>query len=378
MEVITHKAVREEERVLGLDLLRAIAIMWVVIAHAEAIVRPFFPKFPSVWILDAVDLFFVLSGFLIGRIILRDIVDRKHENSFRALRHFWVRRWLRTLPAYYAALAACIVLSALYPMLAPGFDWRYFVFLQNMWTVQPWFMSNTWSLSIEEYFYLIFPLVTVLLLPFFGARRRRAFLTASVLLIIGTAIVRVGLAHLFENVRDTIDMDGWCRKFLPARIDAIAFGTLGAILSIARPAAWKRATIPAALLGVAIFYLRYFIPHPYYVGWLIGSLYIPVCTLLFLPLFTRLRTAPRWIAGPIRHISKYSYSMYLVHHPLVLLPIVFIIKPHGPRSSLFWYAAYFVLVMLASYILHFAAERPGLKWRAKLSKRWHERMAHPL
>ncbi len=363
---------REEERVLGLDLLRAIAVTWVVVAHGDRIIRPAFQNFPNLWILDAVDLFFVLSGFLIGRIILRDIVDRDHANPFRALRYFWMRRWLRTLPAYYVTLTACWLLSHFYPNLSPGFDWRYLIFLQNMWSRHPWFMANAWSLAIEEVFYLLFPLATVLLLYFFTARRR-AYFVATSLFIVGTIIGRYGLASLLEGTKLAGNMDDYCRKLTPARLDAIAYGTLGAALFVCWPTYWKRAAIPAALLGIALFCAWNLQRPGYHAGWVTGVMVTPVCTLLFLPLFTNLRNAANWISEPIRHISKYSYSVYLVHYPLVLLPIVHIVKPQGQRDVLLSYIAYFVVVMLGSYLLYRIAERPGLEWRKSVSARWRER-----
>ena len=94
------------QRIFGLDLLRAIAIGLVLLCH----ITPFFvfPLAPG-WFAEVsalaslgVDLFFVLSGFLIGGILLRDL-DR--GASFRSLVAFWSRRWWRTLPNYYLFLA---------------------------------------------------------------------------------------------------------------------------------------------------------------------------------------------------------------------------------------------------------------------------------
>ncbi len=362
----------EDQRVLGLDLLRAIAVLWVVIAHAEYIIAPFYPHFPRIWLVDAVDLFFVLSGFLIGRIILREIVDDNGTSVFVALRHFWIRRWLRTLPAYYVALAATYLLCVIWPKMAPGASWHYLLFLQNMWKAQPFFMANAWSLSIEEYFYLVFPLVTILCMTLFRKRVRRAYLAAALVLILGTILGRLVIGAVTKGTPEGADLEHWCRMFLPARLDAIAYGALGAIMSVSFPVVWRKMSIPCAAMGGCAVILHAYMPSNYYLNWATTAMFYPMATLLFMPLLTQLRSAPPWFAIPVRHISKISYSMYLVHFPLVLQPIQYLFLPTNATSAVIAYIAYFFLVMLFSYGLYFGVERPGLQWRKKISMRWRE------
>jgi len=97
----------EKERVFGLDLLRTIAILIVVLGHGDKIVRANFPNFPNFWIVDGVDLFFVLSGFLIGSIIIKSF--EKHGINRNSIIIFWKRRWFRTLPNYYLIVFLCLV-----------------------------------------------------------------------------------------------------------------------------------------------------------------------------------------------------------------------------------------------------------------------------
>ncbi len=87
------------ERIFGLDLLRTIAILLVVLAHGNLIVMDKLPYFPDFSIVDGVNLFFVLSGFLIGSIIIKSL--EKYGINKASIIIFWKRRWFRTLPNYY-------------------------------------------------------------------------------------------------------------------------------------------------------------------------------------------------------------------------------------------------------------------------------------
>src|SRR5690606_11073676 len=95
-----------------------------------------------------VELFFVLSGFLIGTILLRAF---RKEFGVNELRYFWMRRWLRTIPAYYAALAFAF-------WSKEAFDPSYLILIQVPVTGNSSILPVAWSLAIEEWFYLLFPL----------------------------------------------------------------------------------------------------------------------------------------------------------------------------------------------------------------------------
>lgn len=362
-----------EERVLGLDLLRALAAVWAVVIHGHEIIRKTFPQVPSPVLFDPVDLFFTLSGFLIGRIILREIVDASPGGTSRALGRFWVRRWLRTLPAYYATIGLTYLFCIVYPKTQPGLDWKYFVFLQNAWTLHPRFMGNAWSLSIEEYFYLLFPLAVVLLFWLFRKHRRAAYVAGSLLFIAGGFVLRSHFAEVFGGTNSVNSFDNYCRKFMPARLDAIAYGTLGAFFAVMRPALWRSLAWPAAAAGIALYFAAIFVPYTPKLYWTIRPAVMPLVTLLFLPVFMRLHGAARWIEAPVRHLSRISYSMYLVHYPLSLIYVRDIIRPRGEGPVLAWYVGYYVITLLLTWLVYYAAERPGLALRSHISARWRAR-----
>ena len=104
IQLETNLEESNRERIWGLDLYRSIAIILVVFTHgAYLLEKTPFEGFPFIKMLDGVDLFFVLSGFLIGGILLKDITSTSGI-GFKKLFNFWKRRWLRTLPNYYLIL----------------------------------------------------------------------------------------------------------------------------------------------------------------------------------------------------------------------------------------------------------------------------------
>src|ERR1700743_972604 len=136
-------------RSFGLDLARAVAITLVLIAH--------FAKVLEVAGYYAVELFFALSGFLIGGILYRDLFSSP-DWTFAHVTRFWQRRWWRTLPNYYLSFA----LHSLFHLFYGGFPspqmlWRYPLFLQNASENIHFFYGVSWSLCVEEWFYLLFP-----------------------------------------------------------------------------------------------------------------------------------------------------------------------------------------------------------------------------
>jgi peptidoglycan/LPS O-acetylase OafA/YrhL len=160
-------------RVLELDALRGITAFVIVLAHLGHMVE-------SAWIMTTIDFFFVLSGYFIT---LNVLAGSGSPNFFRV---FYIRRGLRIWPAYYVALAACLVLNSRLKWDQPPDAWPYYLtFTQNVQAYLGWplprfsgMFLHTWTLAIEEQFYLLWPLlvylagrkyVVPLIVPFFLA-----------------------------------------------------------------------------------------------------------------------------------------------------------------------------------------------------------------
>jgi len=192
------------KRVFGLDVMRAIAILIVVDSHATMALGNYYNSpFWHFLLPDGVELFFVLSGFLIGGILIRSYEKNAGFNR-RLLLNFWTRRWFRTLPAYYLVLSGLIVMallrawrSGLHHALPPKQTLlAYFFFGQNFNKEMGGFFAETWSLAIEEWSYITLPLVLWMLHALLSNRwpRRRILLAMILFVIIGSNAYRFAVA----------------------------------------------------------------------------------------------------------------------------------------------------------------------------------------
>jgi peptidoglycan/LPS O-acetylase OafA/YrhL len=362
-------------REFGLDFLRAMAIIQVVLGHGVWDLIAVLPvDMATLPLLNGgVTLFFVLSGFLIGRILITELTG--HPPLLGQLRRFWVRRWFRTLPNYFFVLSL-LTLWALAHNDFPADGWRYFVFLQNLMREHPRFFVEAWSLSIEEWFYLCLPIAFVGLGMIIGTRRE-AWLLLVLVVLAGSILIR----YAYFRELDSTSLRTWdlnIRKNIVTRMDSLALGVLAAYLSLYYPGAWRRLRWPS-LLAACILYAIYntsaanpaalLRSHPLYysvfsfnVLSLAGALTLPAMSLWRLQrgLFFR------WITL----ISLISYSMYLLHYSLirrVVLEELFATLP-AMSPALYHgliYVSYWVLTILLSVLLYRYFEVPTTRLRER-------------
>ena len=299
-----------------LDGLRAVAVTMVLYAH-------FFAADGSHWGHLGVRLFFVLSGFLITRLLL-DARDAARFEPSTALKSFYARRALRIFPPYFAVLAAVFLLDLERSKQVMAWHGLYlsnfWYALQNEWS--PWVLCHTWSLSIEEQFYLIWPLV-VLLLP------RRS--------IAGVCIGVIVCSLVYRFYWPFTGTPSLARDLLPpASMDALAVGALLA----ARPSwrvAWPRwaelSWIPLSIASFALVWLKP-VPMTPVIAWLawIGLEVVPL-----LPLAMLVGSCSKGIGGiagrvvalsPVAALGRISYGVYLFH--AVVLAVVVQAQPFIP------------------------------------------------
>ena len=306
-------------RLPALDGLRGLAILMVFGYHLAlfggwdaptAVDRALAGLLLHGWI--GVDLFFVLSGFLITGILL----DTRGRPGW--LKRFYLRRILRIVPPYYAALAVqFVVLAALGQLDRAHLGWtaswltNHFVAREG-WDALATSMHHYWSLAVEEQYYLLWPALAALL-------PRAALRWTAALLLLGASVARVILAQRGMEVGAYV--------LLPARMDGLAVGALLAI-AVRGPgglAAAARGMRIAAAISVLILAaillvrgeLRY--GDPFMLSFGLNALMVVMGALLLASLGAGRRVS-RWLESrPLTTLGKYSYALYLWHQPVILV-----------------------------------------------------------
>ncbi|MBC6606478.1 acyltransferase [Hymenobacter sp. BT188] len=206
-------------RIYGFDVLRATAVLMVVLGHSLSYLPSQAAGLLGWLIFDGVTMFFVLSGLLIGGILIKALEGG--DLRPRVLLIFWGRRWMRTLPPYFLVLAVLMVLRPFeveWPAIA-----KYWVFLQNFRNPHPPFFAEAWSLSVEEWFYLLIPLAIFLLVKVGRQGVGKAVLVASlVVLVLVTAYRYYKYLHIPSPA--TYDWDNQFRKIVITRLDSLVYG----------------------------------------------------------------------------------------------------------------------------------------------------------
>lgn len=312
-------------RYRSMDFLRALAILLVVVAHSVLS----FGAPPHLAPLQlggvGVDLFFVLSGWLLGGQLFKEVsVTGQIE-----VRRFWVRRWMRTLPAYYVVLLVS-VLQRYLTKEDVRFPWEYFVFLQNYFHPLEFF-SVSWSLCVEEQFYLLIaPLVLLS-----GHINRN--ITSLLLLVLLLLPYFFRFSGMFGSIEET-----------HVRIDGCVAGVLLAHIYRQRPEWWEILTRCApylALVGLLAF--LYFFAARYFPEISIGEPGKLLLAMVFASWVLLANADKRWqrviyLPGAY-HVATRSYALYLVHPEALALLRRFL--PDVP------FVVYFLLALAGSLLL---------------------------
>ncbi|MBQ0944721.1 acyltransferase [Ideonella sp. 4Y16] len=354
----------------GLDLLRAVAIVWVMLFHSW-IVGGLGPDWSWLsrhgWM--GVDLFFVLSGYLIGGQVLAAL----GRDGRLSLTGFYRRRAWRILPAYLATLALYLAWPDFRE--APGMEpaWKFLSFTVNLsidYNARQAF-SHAWSLCVEEHFYALFPLIALALWRWGSARSALALGLGLLLggIALRAALFQHGQATDPEMTRNWFLEDlyypSWCR------LDGLLCGVVLAAVQQCRPHWWQRARRWAdaaalgglATLGVAFWVLQERVSLAgVSVGWPLLS--VALAALVFAGA-GRDSLIGRWQVPGAGALAAISYSLYLVHKPAYHL-----VQLHGGDAlqgrGLLAFAAYGAAALAAGAAMYLLVERPGLRWRDRL------------
>lgn len=353
--------VSTRNRVFGLDLLRAFAIFCVVHRHGKHLLYgtrlDWLANLP---LPHGVDLFFVLSGFLIGLSVIK---MSGQPDMGRNIWRFYGKTALRILPNYYALLLVnllvvhCGLINAgAHPPL-----YRYITLTQNIATPFKGFYWESWSVPIQWWFYIFFPLFVLFV------RRMAGRYAVAVVAVVAVAAAVVYRAIVCVGVDDPFYYDIIVRKTLASRSDSIYVGVLAAWISRAFPDFWLKSRWWALAAGIGLFVVAHT------VGYTLGDVYstvilpliVPVSATLALPALTSWKHSGGKVAKGVMVLSLLSYSMFMSN-----LMMAYVVD--GPLRSFSLangeaaYGLFWLLVVVATFVLYYSVERPAMRLRERL------------
>ncbi len=378
---------RPEARLHGLDTLRALAILWVMPYHLNG-------HFPEAlqgashfgWM--GVDLFFVLSGFLIASQMFKPYL----RGETLDVKEFYTRRAYRILPAFFVVLALYVFAPAWRE--APGLQpwWQFATFTENLvidYSKNQAF-SHAWSLCVEEHFYLILPILTVLVMRRPAAWK--AYTLFAGFLIAGIAARAFVLFHVLRPMGSDSDLFGLTyieKMYYPTytRADGLLAGVALAALRTFRPSWWaaiaKRGHLltVTGLLAIAL------------AGWCSKTRFSSVTgralvnDLFGYPLlgwgFALLTASAisdngllaRFRVPGAKLIATLAFSLYLTHKEAVhvLLKVV----PGLPDNTYGMLPVYFLACLAVAGALYLTVERPFMLLRERKRNGEDRRVSAP-
>ncbi|MEO8516084.1 MAG: acyltransferase, partial [Flavobacterium sp.] len=351
---------QNDKRIFGLDVIRALAILLVLFSHIYYLVdnsNPIIISLSGLFGFAGVELFFVLSGYLIGSILLRQYVS--DDFSLKYVFVFLKRRWFRTLPNYYLILLVNLVI-AFYLGYPSAYWYQYFLFFQNFGHYSISFFSESWSLSVEEWTYVLLPFSLLVFLKFsYRFSKKRTFLFAILLLIFIAHVLRY--FHLQSNRITTMGL--WntdVKSLVIYRFDTILYGVLLAWLHHFYSNFLYSYRVYFLILAAHLFLLQFVILNVLAVDIVTCPMYFSVfyftlsSTIFFLtiPYFIFWKTSKSIFASSIYFVSQTSYAAYLIHYSIVsviLRNLIFQTSYEWPTVLVVM--LYFCITFLLSYVL---------------------------
>jgi len=368
----------EKHKLHGLDHLRALAITYVLLFHYQLFGHPDWVNRVGNFGWTGVDLFFVLSGFLIAG----QLFDAIKKGKPISLREFFAKRFFRIIPPYLAMLCLYVFIPFLREREHLASIWKYLTFTLNFGLdlKTTGTFTHAWSLCVEEQFYLILPL-TFLLLNHFKAGKKTIYILPA-LFILGF-IFRYASWHYFVEPELSAEQFGatWTEFiYYPTynRLDGLLVGVsiAGAYTFYPRvKEAINRYSNILMLLGLAILIAAWFVctPEDTFMTALWGFPLIAlgygvivaaiVCPANFLYKFKSVITT---------QLATLSYGLYLSHKLLIHLSQMILQKAGIDKNGNLMMISCISIAIAGAVILRYTIEKPSLKIRDKILQKWKQ------
>lgn len=372
-------------RSLGLDCLRSIGISIVLFNHAligfyfgtgRLQFEGFIANLSASTVIS-IEWLFVLSGYLIGAMMIRSFESGRPW--VYCARDFWLRRWFRTLPNYYLFVLVNIFL--VYMGWSGGkFDVSFLFFSQNLYRVEPTphFFGESWSLALDEWFYVLMPLMLGLSAMLSLKTNKVRFLVIALVLIVFPTAMRI----LHPVHGDFFQWDAEIRRITIYHLDATGWGVLAAVFNKWYGRWWRSDVGLKAICGVIAMLMGIFLvtilvrPLP---GYFISSYFSSVIsislmgggTFLLMPWLTQGFSKKPLMERLTGRVSMYSYSIYLCHFPLIFVFLNFssIDIKSSSLSVAFIVGCWILSVFIFSALIYHIFEGPVADLRDRFTKK---------
>lgn len=373
---ITHGHIKD--RNFGLDVVRVFALSLILFQHCsfdyEIISRSKVGAF-------AAEIFFVLSGFLIGGMLLRDI-DKKLP-ALQTIKTFLIRRWWRILPLYYIILGVAILSKPEVPL----HDVLYYAFFIQGFHMVDGFFIHSWTLGVEEWFYLAAPVFLVFVCAV--TRDPKKIIRAILLFMLSAVLLRL----LYIGLRGSHPGDYWIMKAIPPfRFDSLFCGVLLAYLRHVNHKFYAKLQSKSYfIIGIVtcaayVLLLHFGAQSPFksqlsvvlpIAGFLLLSVAIAM-TLPYselIPLPDRNRRFGKFIYGFITYTSVMTYAIYLwhaffyewfsVHSSIGTAMMEVLTGVFGSKlvAYILFFTARMIVIYIVAYITFRFFEKPLLRFR---------------
>ena len=386
-----------------IDGLRAISVLWMIAFHSVFTLGYFLDQEPfqaisSHWLMKpliqghlGVDVFFTISGFLIGHILFTEFKSSQGLD----IKGFYLRRAFRLLPVYLVVLALFALLNPVNVHNA----WANPLYLNNFLPVEKQFMVWTWSLAIEGQFYLLFPFVVLVVCRH---ARRPAFAFGALFALSFASRYAAAISEdiqLPAPLHEVVDQEAFFRIFdsiydkTMMRYGSLVIGVLVAWLHVYSPAAFDLSHRPRTrsgiLIGGAVLVIAAVVIDPFsensmarnfgavYLASYRNVLSLGIALIIFYCLtdkgsrsrVSRLLASPAWFP-----ISQLSYSAYLIHVIVIYAGYQVLLPEQLSTRHLFLFLPAFLVVTFSlSAALFVGIERPFLRRRQSFLKARCER-----
>lgn len=371
-------------RMVGPDILRSLAILLVILVHLPLDATPGVLVAVREYGWLGVDIFFVLSGYLIGTQLFKE-VTRTENIEFKL---FYFRRAIRIFPAYFVVLALYALVPSLRdnPTMQPL--WKFATFTVNL-GFDPRegnAFSQAWTLAVEEQFYLVLPLLALLLYKRIGPKW---VLTLAGLVILGGIVLRYAIWDIHVG---TLVEEG---KFRPAfatylrdvyyptytRLDGLLFGVMLAAARFFKPEFCRQYLSPKVTLSLGLsFVITAFICFfdrgplagqgifPVFqaqLGAVVGFPLISIgVAMVFCAMLDLEHVLSRWPVPGAAIVATLSYSLYLTHKSV--FRVMQLVAGKENLQGSFGFVVYLIASFAAALVLWFCVERTFLKLRDKI------------